>query len=299
MSVNKKVAKQCLSLSSLLAPLKLRSLQPCAITWVQAIAWTAALANQPLANYHRKDCQSNAGVSPICVVTLKFVLHILNLKWVIVSDSEWIVGVCDWFERYALRVLSSDLDLLCAGALGHPVTSLWLYLHLINNALWCLTDMTRLVRCDINSASWWFYICSCRCLPLGASCFCRALGCSLLGCCGSNRWLCCGSSGCSLYSFWGRWSGDRLSSHLNLGVHVRLDSIWVMFTNVLSCSSKLSSTNDFDDVGNMIGCMYYSGREPWCPVIVDYRNRLSCIEWGFLVATCIVMVSCTLSCTFL
>ena len=39
-----------------------------------------------------------------------------------------------------------------------------------------------------------------------------------------------------------------LSSHFNLGVRVRLDSIWVMFTNVVSCSPVLSSTNDFDDV---------------------------------------------------
>ena len=27
------------------------------------------LANQPLANYHCKDCQSDAGVSPNCAVT--------------------------------------------------------------------------------------------------------------------------------------------------------------------------------------------------------------------------------------
>ena len=44
----------------------------------------------------------------------------------------------------------------------------------------------------------------------------------------------------------------------------------------------------------MICCTYYSGREPQCPVIFDYRNRLSCIEWGFPAATYMVMVSCTL-----
>ena len=53
-----------------------------------------------------------------------------------------------------------------------------------------------------------------------------------------------------------------MSSYFNLGVYVRLDGIWVMFTNVISCLSVLSSTNDFDDVGAMIGCTYYSGREP-------------------------------------
>ena len=65
-----------------------------------------------------------------------------------------------------------------------------------------------------------------------------------------------------------------MSSHFNLGMCVRLDSIWVMFMNVVSCSSVLSSTNDFGDVRTMIDCAYYSGREPQCPVIVDYRNRL-------------------------
>ena len=78
MSVNKKVAKQCLSLSSLLALLKLRSLWPCTITWVLAIAWRAALANRPLANYCRKDCQSNAGVSPICAVTVNYCLNMIS-----------------------------------------------------------------------------------------------------------------------------------------------------------------------------------------------------------------------------
>ena len=32
-----------------------------------------------------------------------------------------------------------DLDLLHADVLAHPVTSLWLYLHLFNKILWCLT----------------------------------------------------------------------------------------------------------------------------------------------------------------
>ena len=47
----------------------------------------------------------------------------------------------------------------------------------------------------------------------------------------------------------------------------------------------------------MIGCAYNSSREPQCPVIVDYRNSLSCIEWGFLAGTCTNMVSSTLGCT--
>ena len=89
-----------------------------------------------------------------------------------------------------------------------------------------------------------------------------------------------------------------MSSYFNLSVCVRLDSIWVMFTNMVSCSSVLNFTNDLDDVATMIGCTYYGGREPQCPVIFDYRNRLSYIEWGLLAATCTVIVSCTLGCTF-
>ena len=49
--------------------------------------------------------------------------------------------------------MSLDLDLLHADVLTHAVTSLWLYLHLFNNILWCLTDMTRLVKCNISSAT--------------------------------------------------------------------------------------------------------------------------------------------------
>ena len=226
---------------------------------------------------------------------LKFVLYILNLiewKWV----SSW---VCDWFWRYALRALS--LSVFRSWSILYRCTcsscQIILSLHLFNKVLWCLTDMTRSVRCNISSAGQWLYICRCRYPPLGVGCCCRASGCSLLGCCRSNRWLYCGSSGCSLYRFWGWWSGDRLSSHLNLGVHVRLDSIWVMFTNVVSCSFVLSSINDFVDVWAMIACTTVVGSQ--CPVIVDYRNRLSYIEWGFLAVTCMVMVSCTLGCMFL
>ena len=75
---------------------------------------------------------------------------------------------------------------------------------------------------------------------------------------------------------------DMLSSNFNLGVCVRLDRIWVTFMNVVSCSSVLSSINNFDNVRAMISCMCYIGREPHCPVIVDFRNSSSCIQWRFL-----------------
>ena len=222
---------------------------------------------------------------------LKFVVYNVNLKWVLMI--KW---------RYAWWALSLSVfrssSIMC-GCTCSSVISSQLYLHLSSKALWCLNEMTRSVRCDNSSASQWLYICSCRCLLLGVGCCCRALGCSLLGCCRGNSWLFCSSRRCllrrcSLISFWGIGSGDRLSSHLNLGMPVTLDSIWVTFMNVFSCLSVLSSTNNFDDVGAMIRYMYYSGWEPQCPVIVDYRNILSCIQWGFPAATCIVMVSYTL-----
>ena len=75
---------------------------------------------------------------------------------------------------------------MCVGALAHPITSSELYLHLFTKALGCLTDMTRSARCDIRSASQWLNICYCRCLPLGAGCCSRVLGCSLLGCLGAT-----------------------------------------------------------------------------------------------------------------
>ena len=72
------------------------------------------------------------------------------------------IRVCNWFRRYDL---------------GAPATLL--YLHLFNKALRYLTDMARSVRCDNSSANQW--LCICRCLPLGAGCCCRALGCRLHG----------------------------------------------------------------------------------------------------------------------
>ena len=69
--------------------------------------------------------------------------------------SEWlgyVIDLEDMLYEYCLLV-SLGLDPLCAGALAHPVTLSWLYLHLFNKALWCLTDTTRLVRCDNSSAS--------------------------------------------------------------------------------------------------------------------------------------------------
>ena len=134
--------------------------------------------------------------------------------------------------------MSLDLDPLHLGALAHPETSSQWYLHLFSKALWCLTDITRLVRCGISSAGQWLYICRCRCHPLVAGCCCRTLGCSLLGCYRSNRWLCCRSR-CSLISLLGKQSGDRLSSHFKLGMYVMA---WQHLDDIHECGPVLICT---------------------------------------------------------
>ena len=167
------------------------------------------------------------------------------------SDNERIVGVCDWFWRYALRAVSLSVFRSWSVVCG------------------CTCSSCHIIAVDI-------YICSIR-------------HCGALLTRPDRR-------GATSVLPVGGWTSvvTGVFRWVQVAVHVRLDSIWVTFTNVVSCSPVLSSTNDFDDVWAMIGCTYYSGREPQCPVIVNYRNRLSCIEWGFPAATCMVMVSCTL-----
>ena len=81
---------------------------------------------------------------------LKFVLHIL-------------VGVCDWFWRYAFRAVLLDLDPLCIGTFAHPVILPWFYLHLYNRVQWCFNAMNRSEIWDIRTVSLWLYICRQRC----------------------------------------------------------------------------------------------------------------------------------------
>ena len=50
-------------------------------------------------------------------------------------------------------LVSLDLDPLCAVALAHPVTLSWLYLHMFNKALWCLTDRT--LAPEFNVSDMW------------------------------------------------------------------------------------------------------------------------------------------------
>ena len=149
--------------------------------------------------------------------------------------------------------MSFDGNPLYAAVLAHPVTLSWLYLYLLDEVLWCLNGASRSVRCDISSASL-LCICTYRYLPLVVGCCCRASDCSLHGCCRSNRWLCHGSTrcfhSCSRYCLFSScsWSAGWVLSHFQLGMHVWLNSIWVIFMNMVLCSSVFSSTNNFDDV---------------------------------------------------
>ena len=56
-----------------------------------------------------------------------------------------------------------------------------------------------------------------------------------------------------------QWSTESVmmgcSATPHLRIHIRLDNIWMMFTKVVTCLSVLSSTNNLDDVGAMIGCI--------------------------------------------
>ena len=182
------------------------------------------------------------------------------------------------------------------GALAHAVTSLWLYLHLLNKALWCLTDTTRLARWDINSAGCqtstvagvvcsvqvaalglWATAClgvagvtvGCTMGAVGASCMASGIDGVVTGCPATSTLRCMSASG------W--WS--RMWSHAHLYSAPPMTLMMYKWCK--------------------IGCTYYSGREPQCPVIIDYRSRLVCIKWGFPMATCMVMVSCTVGWTFL
>ena len=53
--------------------------------------------------------------------------------------------------------------------------------------------------------------------------------------------------------------------------------------DVVSCSSVLSFMNNFDNVGAMISCTYYSGREPQKQSVLHTQS-------GFLALTYMVMV---------
>ena len=74
---------------------------------------------------------------------------------------------------------------------------------------------------------------------------------------------------------------------------VRLDDIWVTFTNVVVGMSILSTADDLDNVCSMVCCTDDVGREPQASGITDNRYSLSSKQQGLLLAALMVMVCCT------
>ena len=68
----------------------------------------------------------------------------------------------------------------------------------------------------------------------------------------------------------------------------------MMFVNVVTSMIVLSSTNDLDQVGAIIGFVDDGGREPQVPGIIEDRYVLASKEWRSLVASSLVVVLCTL-----
>ena len=68
----------------------------------------------------------------------------------------------------------------------------------------------------------------------------------------------------------------------------------MMFSNVVMSMSVLPTTNDLDQVGDIIGFVDDGSREPQVPGFIEDRYSLASKEWRFLVAASLVMVLCTL-----
>ena len=70
----------------------------------------------------------------------------------------------------------------------------------------------------------------------------------------------------------------------------------MMFLNVVISTFVLSTTNDLDQVGAIIGFADDGCREPQIPGIIEDRYSLASKEWRFLVSPLLVIVLCTLGC---
>ena len=107
--------------------------------------------------------------------------------------------------------------------------------------------------------------------------FCRASGSGFLWCCVNNN-------ACVLLKQWVllewlwvffwqqmlvlKWW--QVIQPLLSRMHIILFSIWVIFINLISSSSILSSTNNFDNVGAMISFICGRNIEPQGPIIIQH-----------------------------
>ena len=63
------------------------------------------------------------------------------------------------------------------------------------------------------------------------------------------------------------------------------------FTDVITCTSVQASTNDLNQVGAMSGLTDDCGWEPEGLGIIEYRDSLSCIQWGLWSAVTVMVCS--------
>ena len=105
------------------------------------------------------------------------------------------------------------------------------------------------------------------------------------GSCGYSWWFgCCWSNWCSVWGccHWSHWEQPRWGlwcswGYICAGQHSSLDSIWVAFTDVVTCMSVLASPNDLNQVWAIVSSMNDCGWEPEGLGIIEYRDSLSCI----------------------
>ena len=210
--------------------------------------------------------------------------------------SSWLTSLC--VDAQGPPVTSSQLtSSICQ---GHPGSrhyqvhcqGVGLGLHLFNKLGWWLTALSRMAgdsRC-CASQLWCNWLCMVRCvhsrcLPWHVG-YCRCgSSCSWLRCCGCNMQ-------CWLHSLGGRQVCGCSRSYICGDVLVRLDRVWVMFTNVVVGMSLLSTTHDLDCVWSMVCCIDDGGREPQASGIIWNGDSLSGKQWGFLLATLTVVVCC-------
>ena len=112
---------------------------------------TATLANRPLANYHHKDCQSNAGVSPNCTVTFLVAnvgLEVDLLEW---GAPLWrLVDICwngefNWWSNADLNLMCGELWLqTCVSEQNFFLETLRIWSDLVWICRWLLTFFKNL-----------------------------------------------------------------------------------------------------------------------------------------------------------
>ena len=162
---------------------------------------------------------------------------------------------------------------------------------------WGLPDSGRSVsssRCCAShfcsTSSGWGLQNNCR-FPWSVQ-WCASCGYSWLwfGCCGCNL---CSGWGCWCRSHWEhpRWGLWCSWGYICADRCVWLHSIWMTFTDVVTCMSVLASANDSNQVWVMSGLIDDCGWEPEGLGVIEDRDSLPCIQWGLWSAVMIIVYS--------